>query len=89
MNFFDNTILSLLSLDIFKQICENNMIPITKLNLVLGVLTKNDVPFDMSFVPGNRKAAASIQLTVHVNPTTTMVFVINLEPGPSVFSPSP
>jgi len=48
-----------------------------------------EIPYDVSFVPGTRKEAASLQLTVHINPTLTEVFVITLEPGSSIFAPSP
>jgi hypothetical protein len=52
-------------------------------------LTQSAVPFDISFVPATRKYASSFQLTVHINPTKTEVFVISLTAGPSVFSPVP
>ena len=89
VSFFDSGIASLLSLEIFNQITNNQSISVTKLNFALNVLIKNNIPFDISFSSGNRKDAASVQLTIHIMPTTTLVFVINLEPGASVFSPSP
>ena len=60
MSFFDKDILALLSLEIFRQITENQIIPLTTLNVILGVLAKNSIPFDIAFVLGNRKAASSM-----------------------------
>ena len=62
---------------------------ILKFNLLTNMLVNSNIPFDVSFDSGTRKEAAALQLTVHINPSTTLVFVVQLEPGASAFTPSP
>lgn len=89
MAFFDNQIMALFSWDLFRQIANNDQVSIYKFNLFTTMLINNDIPFDVSYVSGNRKDSPALQLTIHVNPTTTMVFVIALGPGATTFAPSP
>ena len=86
---FDVQITSLLSGTLFRKMLNNEPVSLFEFNFLTGVLINNNVPFDTAFVSGTRKNAASLQLTIHVNPSATLVFVVNLEPGSSVFSPSP
>jgi hypothetical protein len=89
MSVFDNQLLTLFSWDIFRQMATNQVISLYKFNLVTNMLVSNNIPFDVSFSSGTRKEAAALQLTVHVNPTSTMVYVVQLEPGSTAFTPSP
>jgi len=87
--FFDSHLSGLLSGTLFKKIFNNEQLTLFEYNVLMGLLINNNIPFDTAFVSGTRKNPASLQLTIHVNPTTTLVLVITLEPGSSVFSPSP
>ena len=87
--FFDSHLSGLLSGTLFKKIFNNEQLTLFEYNVLMGLLINNNIPFDTAFVSGTRKNPASLQLTIHVNPTTTLVLVIALEPGSSVFSPSP
>ena len=89
MTLFENQLVTLFSLDLFRQMANNRPISLLQLNIITNMLVERAVPFDISFVPGNGKTAASFQLTLHINPTATAVFVISLEPGATVFTPSP
>jgi hypothetical protein len=89
MSVFDNQLLSLFSWDIFRQMASNRAIPLCKFNLITNLLTEWNIPYDVSFSSGTRKEAAALQLTIHVNPTTTVVYVVQLEPGSTAFTPSP
>jgi hypothetical protein len=89
MAIFDNQLLSLFSWDVFRQMAARQAIPLCKFNLITNMLVDNNIPFEVSFSPGTRKAAAALQLTVHINPTSTMVYVVQLEPGSTAFTPSP
>lgn len=89
MSLFDQQIMALFSFDIFRQIAHNQAIPLYKFNLVTNMLIENNIPYDVSFTSGTRKTAAALELTVHINPTSTMVFVVPLEQGASEFTPSP
>jgi len=86
---FDAHLSGLLSGTLFRKIFNNEQLTLFEYNFLTGLLINNNIPFDTAFVSGTRKNPASLQLTIHVNPTTTLVLVITLEPGSSVFSPSP
>ena len=86
---FDIHINSLLSGALFRKILNNEQITLFEYNILTGMLINNNIPFDSAFAAGTRKNAASVQLTIHVNPSASLVIVISLEPGSSVFSPSP
>ena len=82
-------IATLFSGTLFRKVLNNEQISMPEFNLLTLVLVNNNIPFETAFASGTRKSAASLQLTIHVNPSATLVFVIALEPGSSVFSPSP
>lgn len=86
---FDNHISNVLSGALFRKAMCNTPLSYYEYNFLTSILINNNIPFDTSFASGTRKNPASIQITIHLNPTTTLVFVITLEPGSSVFSPSP
>jgi len=81
--------MSVFTWDLFQQIAANSCVSLYKLNLFTAMLINNGIPYDLSFVSGTRKEAPAIQLTIHINPTATLVFVIALEPGSTAFAPSP
>ncbi|MCL2049479.1 MAG: hypothetical protein FWG87_12225 [Defluviitaleaceae bacterium] len=86
---FDSHIMGVLSGTLFRKILNNEQITLYEYNVLTNLLINNNIPYDTAFVSGTRKNPASLQLTIHINPTTTLVLVIALEPGSSVFSPSP
>ena len=86
---FDTHLSTVLSGGLFRKILNNEHITLLEFNFLTGMLISNNIPFDTAFVSGTRKNPASLQLTIHVNPSATMVLVVALEPGSSVFSPSP
>ena len=67
----------------------NEQLSLVEFNILAGVLISNNIPFDTAFAAGTRKNPPSLQLTIHINPSSTLVLVVALEPGSSVFSPSP
>jgi len=86
---FDSHISTLLSGNFFRKIMNNEQLNLLEFNFLVGVLINNNIPFDTAFASSTRKNPASIQLTIHINPSTSLVLVTSLEPGSSVFSPSP
>jgi hypothetical protein len=86
---FDNQIMSLLSVDIFRQVLCGEPITMCKFNILTSLLISAGVSYDVSFVAGTRKEAPAIQLTIHINPTSTLVFAVPLGLGSTVFTPSP
>ncbi|MCL2202780.1 MAG: hypothetical protein FWB88_02400 [Defluviitaleaceae bacterium] len=86
---FDTHLSSIFSGTLFRKVLNNEQITLFEFNFLSSVLINNNVPFDTAFSAGTRKNPASLQLTIHINPSVTLVMVISLEPGSSVFSPSP
>lgn len=79
---------SLLSLDIIKTLLRVNTMEVSRFNTVIALLIKAGIPFDVEFNPGTRRTVSAAQLTIYINPTTTLVFTFEFEEGaiPS-FSP--
>jgi len=86
---FDTHLSTLLSGGLFRKIMNNEQLTLFEFNFLTGVLINNNIPYETAFAAGTRKNPASIQLTIHINPSATLVLVTSLEPGASVFSPSP
>ena len=86
---FDTHLSGLLSSTLFNKLVNNQPISLYEFNFITSMLINNNIPYDIAFAAGTRKNAASLQLTIHVSPSATVVFVVGLEPGSSVFSPSP
>ncbi|MCL1878443.1 MAG: hypothetical protein FWF80_06265 [Defluviitaleaceae bacterium] len=86
---FDSHISGLLSGALLRKVLNNDPISLFEFNCITGILVAGNIPFDTSFASGTRKNPASLQLTIHLSPTSTLVLVVSLEPGSSVFSPSP
>ena len=89
LSVYDHQITALFSFNIFAKILNNIPISVYEFNLVTNYLITTAIPYDVSFVPGTRKEAAAIQLTIHINPTRTEVIVVALQPGSTTFTPSP
>ncbi len=83
---FDQHILTIFSLDLFKQMVANENISLLKLNTFTTILISNNIPFDISFSNGTRRDAPGIELTIYINPTTTLVINVDLGPGGSVYT---
>ena len=86
---FDTHLSTMLSGGLFRKILNNEHLSLLEFNVLTGILINNNIPFDTAFASATRKSPASIQLTIHINPSATLVLVTSLEPGSSVFSPSP
>ncbi|MCL2603767.1 MAG: hypothetical protein FWD90_04750 [Defluviitaleaceae bacterium] len=86
---FDVHLSGLLSGTLFRKVLGNEQISLFEYNFLTNQLVSNNIPFDTAFAAGTRKNPASMQLTIHINPTVTLVIVVALEPGSPVFSPSP
>lgn len=71
--------------DIFMALLGSNCVKIAQLNAAIALLIQAGIPFDLSFTPGTRRDAASANLTIYINPTTTIRFVLNFESGGSIF----
>ncbi len=75
----------LLASQTFQAFLNASAIKLNQLFAVQALLIKAGIPFDLSFSPGTRRLATGADLTIFINPTTTLNFVINFEPGGSIF----
>lgn len=73
----------------FKGLLCSGNVQIAQLNAVIALLIKAGIPFDLSYSPGTRRVAAAAELTIFVNPNTTLNFVLNFEGGGSIFGGTP
>ncbi len=85
-SLLNKQLLNLLSADIFKKVLNNDLFQIAQFNMLITLLIKAGIPFDVSFSPETRRDAASASISIIINPTTTLEFVINFEPGQSIFN---
>jgi len=86
---FDLQVSTLLSGRLLQKALNNEPLTLAELNILTTSLIAQNIPFEVAFVSGTRKSAASVQVTIHINPSTTLVFVISLEQGSTIFTPSP
>ncbi len=85
MATFEKEFLSLLSTDIFKKILSSSNLQLAQLNAVQALLIKARIPYDLRYSPGTRRASPGIDLSIYINPSTTLNFTISLENGQTVF----
>lgn len=82
---FEEEIGIILSSEIFQKLVNANFIKIKQLNAAVALLIKAGIPFNLIFSPGTRREAAAAELVIYINPTTTINFILNFEPGGSIF----
>lgn len=75
----------LLTSQAFQALLNKDTIKFNQLCVVQSLLFKACIPFELVFTPGTRQAAAKAELTIQINPATTVNLVINLEPGGTIF----
>jgi len=75
------TLESILAMDIIKTLIRANTIEISRLNTTIALLIKAGIAFDLTFTPGTQKIATSAQLTIYINPTTTLGFTFQFQEG--------
>lgn len=81
MGNLDKDILKILSTTTFQKIANNDVIKTTTLNATTSLLIRNHIPFDLIFSPGTRRIATQAELTIYINPTTNVTFIITLDGG--------
>lgn len=85
-NNINNELNTLLSSQLLTRLALSKNMRIAELDAIIAILIKTKIPFDVQYSPGTRRLAESAQLTIYINPTTTISFNLNLETGPSLFS---
>jgi len=78
-------VLSILSTQTFQRILNNDIIRIGELNAAIALLIKAEIPFDVEYSPGTRRLSPAAELTIYINPSTTINFTINFGAAGSFF----
>lgn len=86
MNYLDGQILSILSMDLIRQLANGEPFSYAQYCTLNAIMVSNNIPFDVSFSPATRRHSPSIQLTIYINPSSTLVFDINFENAPGTFN---
>ncbi|MBO8137779.1 MAG: hypothetical protein H0Z40_06550 [Desulfotomaculum sp.] len=85
MKLISKELENLLATDVFQTIINSDTVTIAQINAVVSVLIKAGIDFDLSFSRGTNSLAKQAQLTVAINPTTSISFTFAFEPGAGVF----
>lgn len=80
-----NQLLGILSADIFKKVLSNDVFKVTQFNMLITLLIKAGIPFDISYSPATQRTAASAAISIILNPATTLQFIVTFEQGQSIF----
>lgn len=72
-------ILNLLSNTTFLNLINNDCIKIEQLNAATALLIKMNIPFSLSFNQGTRSSNKSAELSISINPNTTISFSIDFD----------
>jgi hypothetical protein len=76
---------SLLKTEAFIKLLNSDSLLITELCAIMKILVAASIPFNIIFSPGTRRDAPAIELSIFINPTTTIDFTINLDSGGGIF----
>lgn len=87
-SFINKEIFNLLSAGVFKKALNNDTFQITQFTMLVTLLVKACIPFDISFSPETQRSPASASLQIVINSTTSLTFVINFELGQNIFGGS-
>ncbi len=72
--------------DVFKCIINNDLLKINQLQAAIALLIKAGIDFDLAFYSGTERNSAAVELTIFLNPSTTIDFTITLEASGSIFT---
>lgn len=86
MAAYEKELLTILTSELFSKVYSSSNLKIAEFDALITLLIKAKIPFDTSYSPGTRRESEAAQLTVYINPNTTLNFTINFQGGESIFS---
>lgn len=86
MNDISKELSTILASEAFTNLVNSRNLRIVEFDAIIALLIKLKIPFDVEFDPGNRRTAESAELSIFINPTTTLNFVISFQSGSSLFT---
>lgn len=85
-NGIGNDLATLFTSQALTRLMYSNNMKIAEFDAILSLLIKARIPFDVQYSPGSRRAAESAEITIYINPVTTLNFTLSFEPGASIFT---
>jgi hypothetical protein len=82
----NNDLITLLTSTAFSNLASARNIKIAEFDALIAILIKSQIPFDVEYSPGSRRLAESAELTIIINPTTSLNITFSFEAGTSLFS---
>jgi hypothetical protein len=86
MNDISKELSTILASEAFNNLANSKNLKIVEFDAIIALLIKLKIPFDVEYSPGTRRLAESAELTIFINPTTTINFVISFQAGSSLFT---
>lgn len=86
MDKINNELLTLLASQAFSNLANSKNLKIAEFDAIIAILIKTKIPFDVEYSPGTRRLAEAAELTIYINPNTTIDFTFNFQGGSSLFS---
>jgi hypothetical protein len=86
MNNINKELSTILASEAFTNLVNSKNLKIVEFDAILALLIKLRIPFDVEYSPGTRRLAESAELSIFINPSTTLNFIINFEAGNSIFT---
>lgn len=77
----------LLTIPVFSALIKTDVIKISQLNTVIALLIKANIPFQLDFSRGTRQDKASAELSISINPNTSLEFTFTFESSGVLPSP--
>lgn len=86
LNTINKELSTILTSEVFSNLANSKNLKIVEFNAIIALLIKAKIPFDVEYDPGNARDAESAELSIFINPSTTLNFVINFQSGGSMFT---
>ncbi len=77
MNILTDEIMQLIMSSAFQKMVCMDKINIAQFNALCALLIVNNIPFDTTFNSGTRRDDPSLQVTIYINPNTTLNYTFN------------
>ncbi|MDF2591237.1 MAG: hypothetical protein K0S75_703 [Clostridia bacterium] len=86
MNNISKELSTILASEAFTNLANSKNLKIVEFDAIIALLIKVQIPFDVAYTPGTRRTAESAELSIFINPSTTLNFTINFQAGSSIFT---
>lgn len=86
MGIIGDDILDMLNADIFKQILQNDALTIAQFNTVTALMIRKRIPFDTKYTNGTRRDDPTLEITIYINPNTTLTYSFTSQQSSPVFT---